>query len=85
MVTFWLQIYIGGITATSNAKQYRREKNLCPYHQLKSLLAADLVVEDVENRGSYVIQAHRVQGIIMLLAGVSDMLDPEYTQGSWEE
>ena len=54
------------------------------YHHLKPLLAADLVVEDGQNRGSYVIQPHRVQGIIMLLAGISDMLDPHYTQGSWE-
>lgn len=51
------------------------------YHHLKPLIAADLVKEDDNNRGSYVIQPHRVQGIIMLLAGVSDMLDPEYTQG----
>jgi len=54
------------------------------YHHLKPLLAADLVKEDENTRGSYVIQPHRVQGIIMLLAGVSDMLDPKYTQGSWE-
>jgi DNA gyrase subunit B len=54
------------------------------YHHLKPLLAADLVKEDDNNRGSYVIQPHRVQGIIMLLAGISDMLDPQYTQGSWE-
>ena len=54
------------------------------YHHLKPLLAADLVKEDDIVRGSYIIQPHRVQGIIMLLAGISDMLDPEYTQGSWE-
>ena len=54
------------------------------YHHLKPLLAADLVAEDGQSRGSYVIQPHRVQGIIMLLAGISDMLDPKYTQGSWE-
>jgi len=54
------------------------------YHHLKPLLAADLVKEDDNNRGSYVIQPHRVQGIIMLLAGISDMLDPQYTQGNWE-
>ena len=50
------------------------------YHHLKPLLAADIVKEDDNNRGSYVIQPHRVQGIIMLLAGISDMLDPQYTQ-----
>ncbi|HBI71688.1 MAG TPA: hypothetical protein DEG06_08805 [Lachnospiraceae bacterium] len=56
------------------------------YHHLKPLIAADLIAEDVENadRGVYVVQPHRVQGIIMLLAGISDMLDPQYTQGDWE-
>ena len=54
------------------------------YHHLKPLLAADLVTEDSQTRGTYVIQPHRVQGIIMLLAGISDMLDPKYTQGNWE-
>ena len=47
------------------------------YHHLESLLAADLVVEDDKNRGSY--ETNRVQGIIMLLAGISDMLDAKYT------
>ena len=55
------------------------------YHHLKPLLAADLVKEDDKNRGCYVIQPHRVQGIIMLLAGISDMLDTSYTQGDWEQ
>ena len=56
------------------------------YHHLKPLIAADLVVEDSKNesRGVYVVQPHRVQGIIMLLAGISDMLDTKYTKGSWE-
>lgn len=54
------------------------------YHHLKPLLAADLVKEDDKNRGCYVIQPHRVQGILMLLVGISDMLDPQYTQGNWE-
>jgi DNA gyrase subunit B len=55
------------------------------YHHLKPLIAADLIVEDAKNEGKgvYVIQPHRVQGIIMLLAGISDMLDPKYTQGDW--
>lgn len=55
------------------------------YHHLKPLLAADLAKEDENSRGSYVIQPHRVQGVIMLLAGISDMLDIKYTQGSWEQ
>ena len=54
------------------------------YHHLKPLLAADLVTEDQNARGSYIIQPHRVQGVIMLLAGISDMLDTKYTQGDWE-
>ncbi|MCL2409744.1 MAG: ArsR family transcriptional regulator [Oscillospiraceae bacterium] len=56
------------------------------YHHLKPLLAADLVKEDEQHgRGSYVIQPHRVQGVIMLLAGISDMLDTKYTQGDWDQ
>ena len=54
------------------------------YHLLKPLQAADLVVEDTHTRGMYVVQPHRVQGIIMLLAGIQDMLDTKYTQGAWE-
>jgi len=54
------------------------------YHHLKPLLAADLAREDEKKRGYYVVVPHRVQGIIMLLAGVSDMLDTHYTQGNWE-
>jgi DNA gyrase subunit B len=56
------------------------------YHHLKPLITADLIIEDDKNasRGVYIIQPHRVQGIIMLLAGISDMLDPMYTQGAWE-
>lgn len=52
------------------------------YHHLKPLLAADLVTQD--KRGSYVIQPHRVQGLIMLLAGVADLVDGTYTQGTME-
>ncbi len=55
------------------------------YHHMKPLLAADLVAEDKRQKGTYVIQSHRVQGIIMLLAGISDMVDETYTQGNWSE
>lgn len=55
------------------------------YHHLKPLIAADLITEDKKNKGYYVIQPHRVQGIIMLLAGVSDMVDSKYSQGEWTE
>lgn len=54
------------------------------YHHLKPLLAADIVVEDGQQKGVYVIQPHKVQGVIMLLAGISDMVDETYTQGAWE-
>lgn len=55
------------------------------YHHMKPLLAADLVVEDEQQKGVYIIQPHKVQGIIMLLAGISDMVDETYTQGTWED
>ncbi len=54
------------------------------YHHMKTLLAADLIVEE-HNKGIYAAQCHKVQGIIMLLAGISDMVDETYTVGSWEE
>lgn len=54
------------------------------YHHLKPLLAADLLREDEQNRGGYHVVPYRVQGIIMLLAGISDMVDTKYTQGNWE-
>ena len=54
------------------------------YHHMKPLLAADIVVEDEKQKGVYVIQPNRVQGVIMLLAGISDMVDETYTQGTWE-
>ena len=54
------------------------------YHHLKPLLTADLVVEDKHQRGSYIIQPHRVQGLIMLLAGIADLVDPTFTQGTMD-
>lgn len=55
------------------------------YHHIKPLIAANLVAEDEHGdvKGRYIVVPHRVQGIIMLLAGISDMLDPQYTQGDW--
>lgn len=53
------------------------------YNLLKPLIAANLVEEDEAKRGQYIIVPHRVQGIIMLLAGISDMVDPTYTEGNW--
>ena len=56
------------------------------YHHLNALLAADLVWEDPnsENKGTYIIAPYRVQGIIMLLSGISDMVDGKFgTEQSW--
>lgn len=56
------------------------------YHHMKPLLAADIIVEDEQRKGVYAIQSHKVQGVIMLLAGISDMVDETFTQGkgTWE-
>ena len=54
------------------------------YHHMKPLLAADIIVEDEHQKGAYVVQPHKVQGVIMLLAGISDMVDETYTKGTWE-
>ena len=54
------------------------------YHHMKPLLAADIIVEDKQQKGLYIVQPHRVQGIVMLLAGISDMVDETYTQGTWK-
>ena len=54
------------------------------YHHMKPLLAADLIVEDVNNKGVYVVQPHKVQGIIMLLAGICDLVDETYSKGTWD-
>lgn len=57
------------------------------YHHMKPLIAADLIVEDVKNsnKGVYVVQPHKVQGIIMLLAGICDMVDETFTKGCWDD
>lgn len=55
------------------------------YHHMKPLLAADLITEsESEGKGVYIFQPHKVQGIIMLLAGVCDLVDETYTKGTWE-
>ncbi|HIZ56216.1 MAG TPA: hypothetical protein H9671_08455 [Firmicutes bacterium] len=54
------------------------------YHHLKPLIAADLVFEvEQAERGVYAVKPHRVQGIIMLLAGISDLMDTKFSQGNW--
>lgn len=56
------------------------------YHHMKPLLAADLIIEDTKNNNKsvYIVQPHKVQGIIMLLAGICDMVDETYSKGTWE-
>ena len=55
------------------------------YHHLKPLIAADLVFEvEQAERGTYAVKPHRVQGIIMLLTGISDLVDTQYSKGDWE-
>ncbi len=54
------------------------------YHHLKPLIAANIVTED-EKRGQYIIIPHRVQGLVMLLAGICDLTDPSYTKSSYAE
>jgi len=52
---------------------------------MKPLLAADLITEDVKaGKGVYTMQPHKVQGIIMLLEGIRDMVDETFTKGDWE-
>ena len=54
------------------------------YHHLKPLIAAALVSEDKNAaKGTYYVQPHRVQGLIMLLAGIHDMVSAEKTKGVW--
>ncbi|MGN1410840.1 MAG: ArsR family transcriptional regulator, partial [Eubacteriales bacterium] len=49
------------------------------YHHLRTLITADFVREDEHSKGSYEIVPHRVSGIIMILAGISDLLDERYS------
>jgi len=79
-----LEILRGPKTVASLVEQCGFGSTGQVYHHMKPLLAADIVVEDARQKGVYVIQPHRVQGIIMLLAGISDMVDETYTQGTWD-
>lgn len=53
------------------------------YHHLKALQAAALITQ--EERGRYVIYGHRVQSLLMLLAGVYDMVDSRHVTGTWDQ
>jgi len=54
------------------------------YHHLKPLLAANLVTESESERGTYYVIPHRVQGIVMILAGIGDLVDPKFSSGNWD-
>jgi len=55
------------------------------YHHLNNLIAADLLEEVKDaDKGTYAVKGHRVQGIIMLMAGVSDLINARYSNGEWE-
>ena len=47
------------------------------YHHLRALIAANIVDEEGGNRGTYYVRHEKVQGLVMLLAGVHDLLDSE--------
>lgn len=53
------------------------------YNLLKPLVAATLVEENASRRGQYVVVPDRVQGIVMLLAGINDLIDPTHHEGTW--
>ena len=50
------------------------------------LQTADLVYEasEEEGRGIYAARPYRIQGILLLLAGIADLVDDQYTRGKWE-
>jgi DNA gyrase subunit B len=53
------------------------------YHHLNVLQTADLIHQ--EERGQFVFKGYRVQGFLMLLAGVHALLDPRHSAGTWED
>lgn len=83
-LTILLEILRGPKTVASLVEKCGFGSTGQVYHHMKPLLAADIITEDGQKKGVYVIQPHKVQGIIMLLAGISDMVDETYTQGTWE-
>ena len=55
------------------------------YHHMKPLLAADLIAAEENDKGRYVVRPHKVQGIVMLLAGICGMAGETHTRGCWVE
>jgi DNA gyrase subunit B len=56
------------------------------YHHLNNLIAADLL-EEVKDKnaekGTYIVKPPLVQGIIMIMVGVWDLIDSKYNNGEW--
>ncbi len=52
------------------------------YHHLNALQAADFITNV---NGTFHFRGYRVQGFIMILAGVSDLLDETFTKGNVDE
>lgn len=52
------------------------------YHHLKMLTNIDLVYSD---RDVYIVRPHLIQGIIMLLAGIRNLIGDQYTKGDWTD
>jgi len=56
------------------------------YHHLNNLIAADLLEEDKDRnaeKGTYAVKPPLLQGIIMIMAGVWDLIDSKYNNGEW--
>ena len=45
------------------------------YHHMKPLLAAGIIVKEEGSKGVYIVSPRKVQGLIMLLAGICDIVD----------
>lgn len=54
------------------------------YYHMKPLLAADLIIKNPRKEGSYYVKPHKVQGIIILLTGISDMVNTRFSSGNWK-
>ena len=81
--------------ASDSAKDYATTLSRAPYHRFGQgectycghckPCPADIDIALVNKYYDlYVAQQHKVQGIIMLLAGIADMVDETYTKGCWE-
>lgn len=81
-LTLLLTLLRSPMTVASMVEQCGFHSTRQVYHHLKPLIAADLVFEvEQADRGVYAVKPYRVQGIIMLLAGIWDLMDTKFSQG----